>query len=177
VCRSRCYRATLARGLKITLILILPAVVVRGVLAQPVIALAFQHGSKFHAYQTAQTAAALQYYTPGLAFAAVDQLLIFAFYAKNDTKTPVVVGVISIVCYLVVALATLHPLSFRGLALADSAKQLSHAVVLYVLLRRWQGRIGGLRGHAHGHQPRHLRLHPRGAATPPGAPDLPTVGE
>jgi len=138
------YRATLARGLKITLILILPAVVVCGVLAQPVIALAFQHSAKFTAFQTTRTADALRYYTPGLAFAAVDQLLIFAFYAKNDTKTPVIVGVISIVCYLVVALATLHPLSFRGLALADSAKQFSHAAVLYVLLRRWQGRIEGL---------------------------------
>jgi len=74
----------------------------------------------------------------------VDQLLIFAFYAKHDTKTPVIVGVISIGCYLIVALATLHVLSFRGLALADSAKQVAHAAILYVLLRRWQGRIEGL---------------------------------
>ena len=42
------------------------------------------------------------------------------------------------------ALATLHGLSFRGLALADSAKQVAHAAILYVLLRRWQGRIEGL---------------------------------
>jgi peptidoglycan biosynthesis protein MviN/MurJ (putative lipid II flippase) len=43
-----------------------------------------------------------------------------------------------------VALGTLDVLSFRGLALADAAKQVSHAVILYVLLRRWQGRIEGL---------------------------------
>jgi putative peptidoglycan lipid II flippase len=113
------------------------------VLAFPVIALAFQH-NKFHLADAQNTAEALRYYAPGLAFAALDQLLIFAFYAKHDTKTPVVVGVISIGFYLAVALATLHPLSFRGLALADAAKQISHATILYVLLRRWQGRIEGL---------------------------------
>ena len=138
------YRNTLSRGLTLTLLLIMPAVVVCSVLAFPVIALAFQHGHHFVASDTRQTADALRYYSPGLAFAALDQLLIFAFYARNDTKTPVVVGVISIGVYLAVALATLHPLSFRGLALADSAKQISHASILYVLLRRWQGRIEGL---------------------------------
>lgn len=137
------YRATLARGLTITLMLIVPAVVACGVLAYPLIALAFRHGH-FTVADAQHTAAALRYYTPGLGFAALDQLLIFAFYAKNDTKTPVIVGVISVLCYLVVALATLHPLSFRGLALADSAKQIAHATILYVLLRRWQGRIEGL---------------------------------
>ena len=141
--RGAAYRATLARGLIVTLLLIVPAVVVCGVLAYPVIALAFHHGI-FNAADARQTADALRYYTPGLAFAAVDQLLIFAFYAMHDTKTPVVVGVISIGCYLVVALATVHGLSFRGLALADSAKQVAHAAILYVLLRRWQGRIEGL---------------------------------
>lgn len=137
------YRATLARGLTITLLLIVPAVVICGVLAYPVIALTLHHGN-FNASDARQTADALRYYTPGLAFAALDQLLIFAFYAKNDTKTPVIVGVISIGFYLIVALTTLHPLSFRGLALADSAKQISHATILYVLLRRRQGRIEGL---------------------------------
>jgi len=137
------YRATLARGLTITLMLIVPAVVACWVLAYPLIALAFRHGH-FTVTDAQQTADALRYYAPGLGFAALDQLLIFAFYAKNDTKTPVVVGVISILCYLVVALATLHPLSFRGLALADSAKQIAHATILYALLRRWQGRIEGL---------------------------------
>ena len=137
------YRETLARGLKVTLILIVPAVVACGVLAYPLVALTFRHGV-FTVADARNTADALRYYAPGLGFAALDQLLIFAFYAKNDTKTPVVVGVISILCYLGVALATLHPLSFRGLALADSAKQISHAAILYVLLRRWQGRIEGL---------------------------------
>ncbi len=141
------YRATLARGLTFTLVLIVPAVAGFIVLAEPFVALAFQHGV-FTASDTAQTAQALRYYAPGLGFAALDQLLIFAFYAKNDTRTPVVVGVVSTLCYLVVALATLHPLAFRGLALGDTAKQVSHALVLYVLLSRWQGAIEGfsLRG-------------------------------
>jgi putative peptidoglycan lipid II flippase len=143
------FRSTLSRGLLITLLLIVPAVAICLVLPHPVIELLLHTGS-FTASDTANTAEALRYYTPGLGFAALDQLLIFAFYARNDTRTPVVVGVISIAFYLVVALLTLHPLSFRGLALADAAKQVSHAVILYILLVRRQGRFAelGLRGTA-----------------------------
>ncbi len=143
------FRSTLSRGLLITLMLIVPAVNICLVMPRPVIELLL-HTGNFTTTDTLNTAEALRYYTPGLGFAALDQLLIFAFYARNDTRTPVIVGVISIAFYLVVALLTLHPLSFRGLALADAAKQISHASILYVLLRRRQGRFAelGIRGTA-----------------------------
>jgi putative peptidoglycan lipid II flippase len=87
----------------------------------------------------------LDYYLPGLGFAAVDQLLIFAFYARNDTITPVLVGLLSIAGYGIAAalsLGTFH-LGFKGLALADSVKQITHAVTLFILLWRWQGSMAG----------------------------------
>ena len=101
------------------LILILPAATGLLALAVPVIALIFEHGA-FQPYDTLRTAQALRWYLLGLPFAAVDQPLVFAFYARKDTKTPVLVGVFSVLVYLIVALATIRPLGMIGLVLANS---------------------------------------------------------
>jgi putative peptidoglycan lipid II flippase len=144
VLAGRAYNETLTRGLKVVAMLIVPAVVLLTVLGTPIITLAFRHGQTTTA-DVSSIVSGLDYYLPGLGFAAVDQLLIFAFYARKDTVTPVLVGLLSIGAYGLVALITLTSthLGFRGLALADSAKQVSHAVVLFVLLWRWQGSLAG----------------------------------
>jgi putative peptidoglycan lipid II flippase len=144
VLQGRAYLETLARGLKVVAMLIMPAVILLAVLGTPIVTLTLHHG-QFNAGDVVNTVAGLQFYLPGLFFAAVDQLLIFAFYAKNDTKTPVIVGVISVGGYGLAALLGLDVfhLGFKGLALADSVKQFVHASILFVLLWRWQGGLIG----------------------------------
>jgi putative peptidoglycan lipid II flippase len=143
--RGRAFLETLARGLKVVTMLIMPAVVILAVLSTPIVALSFHHGN-YSTEGVVNAVAGLQYYTPGLYFAAVDQLLIFAFYAKNDTKTPVVVGVISIGGYGLAAFLGLNVfhLGFKGLALADSVKQFTHAAILFALLWRLHNGLTGL---------------------------------
>jgi putative peptidoglycan lipid II flippase len=89
--------------------------------------------------------AALRFHLVGLIFAAVDQPLIFSFYARQDTWTPALVGVATVLLYVVIALApTLFvPLTLNGLILANSLKWAAHALLMLYLLRR---RTGGLRG-------------------------------
>jgi putative peptidoglycan lipid II flippase len=129
------YADTLRMGMKMILVLIIPAAVGLVVLREPVVRLLFERGL-FDADATALTALAFLGYFPGIAFAAVDQLLIFAFYARKDTRTPVVVGVFAIFVYLAVALALIQPLGMLGLVLANSAQMTFHAVVLLWLLSR-----------------------------------------
>jgi len=136
------FRQTLGMGLRLVLVLVVPATLGLLVLAQPIIALLFQHG-KFTAHDTFWTAWALRYYLAGLIFAAVDWPLNYAFFARQDTLTPALVGVFSVGVYLVVALALVGPLGFLGLVLADSAKHFSHATVMLILTQR---QIGGLTG-------------------------------
>jgi putative peptidoglycan lipid II flippase len=136
------FRRTLAVGLRTVLVFIVPAAVGLLVLARPIIALIFEHG-EFKAFDTAQTALALRFYLLGLPFAAIDQPLIYAFYARKDTRTPVLVGVMAIGVYLTVALPLIGPLGMVGLVLANSAQLASHALVMLWLLHR---RLGGLLG-------------------------------
>jgi putative peptidoglycan lipid II flippase len=136
---------------RLVLLLILPATVGLVLLAEPAVAWLFQRGA-FDAVATAQTAQAFLFYAPQLPFAALDQLFIVAFYARKDTRTPVLVGVGTVLLYLVIApglcgcvdvplLGTAVPaIGFGhgrdGLALANTFQNGTHAVVLYLLLRR-----------------------------------------
>lgn len=143
------FKATLAQGLRLVWVLIVPASVGLFVLATPIIALLFQHGA-FTAESTAYTAAALRAAVPGLLFAAIDMPLIFAFYAQRDTRTPTLIGVASTAFYLVLvaALARMaqdgaRPFTLVDLILANSLKTgVDAALMGFFLLRK----IGGLRG-------------------------------
>jgi putative peptidoglycan lipid II flippase len=129
------FRTTLETAIRLTLILILPAAVLLGVLAWPIIALLFQHGA-FTTDDTGATALALLLYLPGLPAAAIDQILVLSFYARRNTIVPVAVGVLAMGFYLVVALPLLGPLSFYGLVIANSAQWLGHMTAMTVLTWR-----------------------------------------
>jgi putative peptidoglycan lipid II flippase len=137
------FRRTFGLGVRMVLVLIVPAAVGLWVLAEPVIALVFQRGA-FATRDTLWVSLALRGYLVGLIFAAVDWPLNYAFYARQDTLTPALVGVISVGVYLAVALSWVGPLGMLGLVLADSAKHLSHVLVMLVLTRRRMGSLAGL---------------------------------
>ena len=122
------------------LLLIVPAAVGLWLLGTPVTRLLFQRGD-FTAVDTAQVVHALNIYLIGMLFAAIDFPLNYAFYARNNTLLPALVGVGSVAVYMLVAFSLVEPLGYLGLVWADTAKQASHALVM-VLLLRW--RVGPL---------------------------------
>lgn len=138
------FRALFGRGMRLVLLLLIPAAVGLWALAEPAIRLLFQHG-QFESYDTYWAASALRFYLFGLLFAGVDFLLNYTFYARQNTYTPALVGVISIGFYFVAALLLKEPLGFLGLVLADSVKQFVHAAIMTVLLLRSVGRLRGER--------------------------------
>jgi putative peptidoglycan lipid II flippase len=137
------FKATLGLGLRLVLMLIVPAAVGLLVLRVPIISLIFEHG-EFTSFDTSQTARALRFYLLGTPFAAIDLLLIFAFYSQKDTTAPVVVGIICVLIYLGVApvLAFTLGLGMIGLVIANSVQLISHAVIMLWLLYRRVGAMG-----------------------------------
>lgn len=135
---------TLATGLRMVLVLILPAVIGLFALAEPVVALVFEHGD-FTSFDTVQTAQALRIYLLGTTFAAVDLPLVYAFYARKNTLTPALVGVLGVGLYLAAALipALIRELRMTDLVLANSVQLAGHALVMLWLINR---RVGSLRG-------------------------------
>jgi putative peptidoglycan lipid II flippase len=135
------FGATLSKALAMTTVLILPAVLGLAAVARPVVDLLFKHGAT-DAEGARLIVIALLGYLPGTLFAAYDQILIFAFYARQNTRTPVIVGVLAIGVYFFVAMSLVGQLGMLGLVLANSAQFVTHALVMGALARRMLGGIG-----------------------------------
>ena len=138
---ERAFRDTLGLGLRLTMTLILPATAALMVLAVPIIQLLFQHGL-FTASDTAITANALRLYLIGLPFAAIDLLLVYAFYARKDTLTPTFIGIISLAVYMLTANLLLPRYGLYSLMVADSVKHITHATISAYFLHRKLGGFG-----------------------------------
>jgi putative peptidoglycan lipid II flippase len=138
---SRAFKDTLGLGLRLTITLILPAAAALMVLAVPIIQLLFENGA-FTAEDTLITAQALRLYLIGLPFAAVDLLLVYAFYARKDTLTPTLIGVCSLLVYMLTAYVLLPVFGLYALMIADSVKHITHASISALILQR---RLQGLR--------------------------------
>ena len=114
-------------ALKLALLISLPAAVGLLMLAHPIVATLFEYGA-FSAYDTKMAAYSLMAYTLGLpAFVAI-KILAPGFFARQDTKTPVRIGIIALVANMVFNLAIVVPMVLlgseiphTGLALATAA--------------------------------------------------------
>lgn len=129
------YRATLARGLRMVTVLVVPTAFGMAVLSWPIVRLIFFHGATTEAGAEAILAALLAY-LPGTLFAAFDQVLIFAYYARQNTITPQIVGVLAVGVYFLFALTLIQPFGMVGLVLANSAQFIFHTFVMIYLMRR-----------------------------------------
>ncbi|SKA11868.1 putative peptidoglycan lipid II flippase [Trichlorobacter thiogenes] len=131
-------------GVRLTLFVTIPALVGLMVCAEPLMTLLFM-GGKFDYTMAQQSARALVYYSVGLSCVALVRVLAPAFYALKDTKTPVITAFISFVLNLGFSLWLMGPLKHGGLALASSLSALGNMLLLFWLLRRKTGLLGGRR--------------------------------
>ena len=140
--RESAFRATLGKGMRFVLLFIVPAAVGLAVLATPITRLLFERG-EFTPADTEAVVAALYIYLIGMLFAAVDFPLNYAYYARNNTLLPALVGIASVVVYILVAWTLLETRGYLGLVWADTAKQAAHAAIMVVLVWRLLGKSTG----------------------------------
>ena len=135
-------RGAISNGLRLMLVLNVPATVGLVSLAAPIVALIFEHG-QFTAAATAATAAALACYAPGLIGYSAVKIAAPSFYALHDSRTPVLVSVTTMMVNVGLNLALVRVMGFQGLALGTAISAIFNAGVLLWILRR---RLGGLDG-------------------------------
>ncbi|MGH9658162.1 MAG: murein biosynthesis integral membrane protein MurJ, partial [Bryobacteraceae bacterium] len=138
------FRRRLARSLGMVFLLTVPSSVGLAVLGEPMIAAVYE-GGQFLPSDTRQTALALAGYSVGLAGYAAVKVLAPAFYALEDSRTPMVVSLVSIAINYAAASASVRSLGHTGLALTTSAVALFSFVAL---LARLRVKIGGVHGRA-----------------------------
>jgi putative peptidoglycan lipid II flippase len=143
-------RASLASSLRGVLLMAIPASVGLMILRRPLVALLYQRG-EFTAASTELVAWALLWYAAGLAAFSIVEIISRAFYALHDTKTPVILLVVSMTLNLIFSLlftALFNRIGWMphgGLALANSLATVVEMAGLLLLMRR---RLKGLNGQA-----------------------------
>ncbi|HET6360427.1 MAG TPA: murein biosynthesis integral membrane protein MurJ [Gemmatimonadota bacterium] len=120
--------------------LMLPAALALAAFGRPVVSVLFERG-RFDAADTSAVTSVLAAYAVGLlAFGAV-RLFATAFYAFQDTRTPVRVAVLALIANAALGVALAWLLGTPGIALATTAAAIGNAWALGILLRR---RVGPL---------------------------------
>jgi putative peptidoglycan lipid II flippase len=135
-------RRTVSSGLRLMLMLNVPATVGLVVLAAPIVGLIFERG-QFTPFDTDATARALMFYAPGLLGYSAVKICAPSFYALRDARTPVAVSIGAVLLNLVLNLTLVRIMGYTGLALGTALAAVANALVLAGLLAR---RLGGLDG-------------------------------
>jgi len=122
-------------GLRLTLMLTLPAALGLALLAVPLVATLFNYGA-FGADDVMHTRSALIAYSVGLTGLILVKVLAPGFYARQDIRTPVKIALITLAATQLMNLAFVVPLRHAGLALAIGLASCLNAALLYRGLRR-----------------------------------------
>lgn len=140
------FRRTVSRSLGLVFLLTIPSSVGLFVLGPSIIGALFERG-EFNANDTHQTALALSWFAIGLAGYSALKVLVPAFYALKDARTPMFVSLGSIgINYAVVSTMTSQTgFGLAGLALSTSAVAITGSLILLTILKT---RITGIYGRA-----------------------------
>jgi putative peptidoglycan lipid II flippase len=128
------YSRLLDWGLRLTVLLTLPAALALALLATPLITTLFHYGA-FTDHDVWMTRDALIAYSVGLLGLILVKVLAPGFYARQNIKTPVKIAVITLIATQMMNLAFIGPLKHAGLALAIGLGACINASLLYYKLR------------------------------------------
>jgi putative peptidoglycan lipid II flippase len=129
------FARTLSHSLRIVFFVTIPSMAGLIILREPIVMVLFERGA-FDSLSTAMTASALFYYVLGLwAFSGI-RVLVSAFYAVQDTRTPVRIAVMALVANAAFSLLLMGPMRHAGLALSLSLASTVQFCMLVFMLRR-----------------------------------------
>jgi putative peptidoglycan lipid II flippase len=135
-------KRTLGSAMRLVAFLNVPSAVGLMVLAQPIIAVIYEHRA-FGAADTAGTAQALVFYAIGLYGYSAVKVFAPAFYALDEARVPVMGSIFGMISNVALNLALYPVLGYRGVALGTSIAATVNFLVLAVEWRRRHGGLGG----------------------------------
>lgn len=129
-------KEVMGHGINIILLITIPSSIGLMVLSRPLVSLAFERGA-FDSVATSMTTGSLIFYSLGLVGMALKTFLNKVYFALQDTKTPMVIGVIAVLINIVLNLILIRYMAHTGLALATSlSATMASAFSLYGLRKK-----------------------------------------
>lgn len=131
----------LSVGINIIFIITIPATIGIIVLNYQVVELAFERG-QFDSMATIMTSNALLYYVLGLTFQSLRLMYEKVFYSLQNTRTPMVTGLIALVLNVIFSLILVSRIGHSGLALGTSISMMISTLILMIYLKKSIGDLG-----------------------------------
>ncbi len=135
-----CYREIIDQSIEFILLIIIPAMAILLIFAEPLIRIIFQRGA-FDTQATIMTSQALRYYSIGLIGMAMGLVFTRAYYSIHDTKTPMYYGAIGVIINIALDLILVRRLGYKGIAFATSISAILTAILLGIGLKRKMGSL------------------------------------
>lgn len=133
------FKGLFSKGLKAVMFLSVPSAVAFIVLREPIVRTLFKFTS-FTEENVAATGYVLMFFSVALVAQSAQAIVGRAFFASNDTKTPLFVGVSTIVVNSAFSYLLYYPMGVAGMALANSISSVVYTtVMLYILNKRMNG--------------------------------------
>ena len=129
------FRSTLLFALRKLMLILIPIAVGMAVFSKWIIHIVFQRGA-FNAYSTSVTSQVMFYAALGLPFFGASRILVSAFYALQDTKTPVKVATFCLVVNVALNGILMFPMKIGGIALASSIAGAINCLLLWRALNK-----------------------------------------
>ena len=124
------FKDIISKAIRLLTFILIPLTLGIIIYRQDIVSVMYERG-EFDVTSTAQTSGALLYYTIGILGAGIVEIMNKSFYAKQDTKTPLKVGICIIVINILLSLLLGNTkMTFNGLALATSITALLNAGIL-----------------------------------------------
>jgi putative peptidoglycan lipid II flippase len=129
------FSLTLDWALRCVLLVGIPAGVVFAIMSGPLLSTLFQHG-RFDGHAVIMARKSLSMFAMGIAPFMLIKILASGFYAKQDMRTPVRIGILAMLANMVFNLILIWPLAHAGIALATSLASMVNVSFLYCFLRK-----------------------------------------
>lgn len=124
---------TMNRAVELSMLFTLPAAAALITIDIPIISVLFEHG-KFDANATRSTAAALVAFATGLPAYVLTKIYAPGFFAREDTSTPVVIGIVAMLVNIALSLYLIDTFNHVGIAISTSIAAWVNAIALLSLL-------------------------------------------
>lgn len=135
------FKNIITKAIRLLSFILIPLTLGIMIYKDDIVSVMYERG-EFTALSTIQTSGVLFYYAIGMIGAGIVEIMNKSFYAKQDTKTPLYIGVFVIILNILLSIFLGNTkLEYNGLALATSITTLTNAILLIIMANKRQTKI------------------------------------
>ncbi|MBQ9833273.1 MAG: murein biosynthesis integral membrane protein MurJ, partial [Clostridia bacterium] len=129
------YSSNLLNSISMIGIVIIPISIIAFMFSDDIVRIVYERG-QFNPEATRLTSAALKYYALGFVFTGIREMMVRGFYARENSKTPMINGIIAVAANIVSSILLSRVMGIAGIALGTAISSLIASALLIVSMRR-----------------------------------------